>query len=351
MIDQSIYEHLVTCPELTSQLTRYAARPAVFNQQAPADTDPLWDEGAQYARVIFALDMQNDPTRTLGGSLLIDAQCQAGQDSPERLETLIRHRIDGCFFSSNTSAEDTSNDITSDDIIHDNTTRNDTTSPGGATDIVAAQWADSQYFTEPTEHVNGVTVRFTLLAFPRLTTHVPDVIARLNEWTAARFPALLVIHQSPLPAVWKPGDDIHPTESTTSPFDAETSLLAPGTSPLVGSAIYWRVDSLKPAGWIPDTHQTAWRTALLRGHLFAVDVTTAADCAHAILHQLSRDKRLAKTGESPILVSQTNRVDIGADALRTGQITVEATFGEITRQVPFCPLRSIHYVSKRRSSP
>jgi len=318
MIDQSIYEHLVTCPELTGRLTRYADKPAVFNQQAPSDTDPLWDDGPQYTRVIFALDAQNDPTRTLGVSLLIDVQCQAGRDSPEVLESLVRHRINGCFFSSQT-------DQTSADDSEDST--------GGttdcATDIMAAQWTDSQYFTEPTERVNGVTLRFTLLAFPLLTTHEPDVIARLNEWTAARFPALLVIHQSTLPPVWKPG----------------TSISSPARS-----AIYWRVDSLKPAGWIPDTHQTAWRTALLRGHLFAVDVTTAADCAHAILYQLSRDKRLIRAGEGPILVSQNNRVDVGADALRTGQISVEATFGEIVRQVPFRPLRSIHYVSKRRNS-
>lgn len=324
MIDQSIYEHLVTCPELTSRLARYADQPAIFNQQAPADTDALWAEGVQYARVIFALDVQNDPTRTLGGSLLIDVQCQAGQDSPELLESLVRRRINGCFFSSPSHHETGSlTDYVTSSASHQATD----TATNPAADIMAAQWADSQYFAEPTEHVNGVTLRFTLLAFPQLTTREPDIIARLNEWTAARFPTLSVIHQNTLPAVWKPGRD--------------TGLSTQSAQ----SALYWRVDSLKPAGWIPDTHQTAWRTAIVRGHLFAVDVTTAADCAHAILHQLSQEKRLVKTGESPILISQNNRVDVGADALRTGQISLEATFGEIVRHVPFHPLQHIHYVS------
>ncbi len=108
---------------------------------------------------------------------------------------------------------------------------------------MSAQWVNSRYFTEANEKVSGVTIMFTLLAFPFLTAARTDVTGRINDWTAERFPELLVINKDLLPSVWKPS--------------AETS------------AVYWRVASVKPAGWIPDTFQTIWRIALLRCHVFA----------------------------------------------------------------------------------
>lgn len=289
MIEQAIYEYLLASKELAPFLTRYAGSPAVFYQEAPTDTDPLWEDGAQYGRLVFSLDVQGDAARAVGGVLSVDLLCQNGVQLPEEIEPVVRRLIDGCFFSDSCSMCS-----------------------------MAAQWTDSRYFTEPVRQIAGVTLSFTLLSFPVLTTWKPDIVARLNAWTSAVFPELLVINHDRLLPTWKP--------------DAETS------------AVYWRVLSVKPANWIPDTWQTIWRTASLRCHIFSANIHTAALLGQEIIYQLYQQKRLLKTGEAPILVNRDNRTDPGADALHTGQITVEATFGELLypRQPPL--LNHIHYV-------
>lgn len=272
MIEQALRAHLQEQETLTAHLATYANKPAVFNQEAPSDKDSLWATGPQYGRIVFSEDIQGDPERTMGGMLAVDIQCKDGEQFPEEIEPIIRQLIHGYFFSSGTF-------------------------------VVAAQWKNSAYFTEPTDHVVGCTVTFDLLGFPIMTTSNPDVIARINEWTS-RMSGIHVINYDKLPSsAWKPDGD-------------ET-------------AVYWRVLRDAPANWIPDTFQTIWRTATIKGHIFSADIATASAAARRIRTQLYASRRLIKAGESPIMVNRNNTVDDGADPLRTGQMTVEATYGEI----------------------
>lgn len=274
MIEQALYEHLKSQIELTDHLGRYADMPAIFSQEAPADNDVKWAKCKQYGRVVFAVDIQGDPERVMGGTLAVDISCKEGEQFPEDIEPILRPLIHGYFFS-------------------------------GGSVIVSAQWKNSTYFTEPTEQVIGCTLAFELLAFPVITTSSPDVIARINEWTASRFKALHVINHDKMPAAaWKPtGDE---------------------------SAVYWRLVQDTPAGWIPDTFQTTWRTATVRCHIFSETHAIAASVARDLTIRLYTDKRILKSGESPIMVNRRNQTDIGADALRTGQLSVEATYGIVT---------------------
>ncbi len=282
MIEQAIYKHLLSCSELAPYLTEYAEKTAVFFQQAPPDTDLLWRNGAQYGRIVFAIDAEGDPARAVGGRLFVDIFCEV----PELPERIVREKINGYFFTEN-----------------------------GCT--MAAQWEDSRYFTEQGDpKVNGVTLTFSLLAFPLLTTENPDIIARFNHWTAENFPHLSVIGLDGLPEVWKPA----------------------GKS----AGIYWRVTSVAPAEWIPDTWQTIWRTAILQGHIFAQDVSAASVLAHEMIFALDRAKHLVKSGETQIIIRRT-RVDNSADALHTGQITVDATYAQIKHPPQADTLRHIHF--------
>lgn len=279
MIEQALYEHLKAQEELTQYLTTYADGPAIFNQEAPADQDALWKDGPQYGRIVFAVDIQGDPERTMGGNLAVDIQCKENEQFPEVIEPILRDLIHGWFFSTETG-----------------------------TFTVEAQWKASTYFTEPTDHVTGCTLTFDLLAFPIMTTGSPDVIERINEWSAA-IDGLHVINHDPLPATaWQP-------------TGAE-------------SAIYWRLVQDGPAGWIPDTFQTIWRTAQIRCHIFSQDHATADTVTRDLITRLYTAKRLLKTGESPIMVNQRNTADPGADPLRTGQLSVEATYALIVYTEP-----------------
>jgi len=287
MIEQSLYEHLIAQESLEPYLTRYNDVPAVFNQEAPPDSDRGWDEGSQYGRIVFAVDLQGDPERIMSGTLSVDIMCHEEEQAPEEIEPVVRSLIHGWFFSRDTFT-------------------------------VAAQWKNSAYFTQVKDHVVGCTITFELLGFPVLGSGRPDLIRHANHWTREAFKGVHVINHDPLPyPAWKPsGHD---------------------------SAVYWRLMGDKPAGWIRDTYATVWRTGSLKCHVFSEDLATAAELSRAIAIRLHAAKRWKTEEDGPIIVNRGNRVDDSADPLRTGQVTVEATYGVIVHFVPDDCFNNINY--------
>lgn len=287
MIEQALCEHLKAQTELTPYITTYDGSLAVFNQEAPSDEDDLWEAGPQYGRIVFAVDLQGDHERSMGGTLAVDIMCEENSHAPEEIEPIIRNLIHGYFFSNGTFT-------------------------------VAAQWKNSSYFTQPTDRVLGCTLTFDLLGFPILTTSEPDVIDRINQWTSKTFEGIHVINLDTLPSsAWRPSDG--------------------------DSAVYWRLVTDTPAGWIPDTFQTVWRIASIKCHIFSENNAAALNVARNITTHLQIVKRLMKEGESPIMVNRRNNVDLGADPLRTGQVTVEATYGIIVKYGPEGTIEHIYY--------
>lgn len=285
MIEQVLYNHLRAQEDLAKHLAAYHCRPAIFNQEAPADMDEGWGCGPQYGRIVFSVDLQGDPERCLGGTLYVDIMCKKNMQYPEEIEPLVKSLIHGWFFSN-----------------------------GKFT--VAAQWKNSSPF-EQKDDVAGCTVVFELLGFPVLTTFDPDVIERINIWCKETYENLLVINCEELPApAWRPTGDV--------------------------SALYWRLVKEDPAGWIPDTFSTNWRTATIKGHIFSIDNATAATVARDLTIRLHAVKRLLKSGETPIMVNRRNTSDFSADPLRTGQVTVEATYGIVVHFNSDTMLQNIH---------
>lgn len=292
MIEQVLYEHLIAQEDLAAHLTQYNCRPAIFNQEAPADMDEGWACGPQYGRIVFAVNAQGDPERFMSGLLTVDILCKEDEQYPEDIEPLVRAYIHGWFFSNGTFT-------------------------------VAAQWRASDPFTQETDHVTGCTVTFELLGFPVLTTFNPDVIERINQWTKETYENIHVINHDALPApAWRPTGDV--------------------------SAVYWRLVRETPAGWIPDTFSTNWRTATVKCHIFSKDNATAAIVARDLTIRLHAIKRLLKEGETPIMVNRKNTADLSADPLRAGQVTVEATYGVI---VHFAPTNMLQHINKREETP
>lgn len=287
MIEQALYEHLNAQEALVPYLTTYDGKLAVFNQEAPSDTDALWGKGPQYGRIVFAVDINGDPERTMGGTLVVDIMCNEDEQAPEDIEPIVRALIHGYFFSNGTFT-------------------------------VAAQWKNSSYFTQPADKVLGCTVSFDLLGFPVLTTSAPDVIDRVNQWTSDTFEGIHVINHDELPSTaWRPTDG--------------------------GTAVYWRLVTDNPADWIRETFQTIWRTATIKCHIFAPDNAAASTIARDITARLYTAKRLKKEGESPIIVCRRNQINNGADPLKTGQVTVEATYGIIVYYEEGKTIENINY--------
>ena len=72
-MDEVIYKYLTKNTEITDLLAKYADTPAIFNREAPAAIDENWNDGqTQYPRIIFGLDMQDDPEREISGTLTLD---------------------------------------------------------------------------------------------------------------------------------------------------------------------------------------------------------------------------------------------------------------------------------------
>lgn len=282
MIEQALYQHLQEQDSLRPYLAEYAGKMAIFNQTIPSDKDPDWGEGPQYGRIVFSVDLQGNPERTLGGKLTLDILCKEGEQFPEEIEPILRPLIHGYFFCRKKF-------------------------------VVSAQWLDTKPFTDSINKLTGCTLFFDLLAFP-VSTYAPHVITQFNEWSST-IENLHVINRDPLPTVaWKPGKG--------------------------QSAIYWRVAKEEPCRWIPTTYSTVWMTATVKGYIFSESPAAAAEVANYLKIRLYADKRLRKdgellrAGESPIMVNSKNVVDNGADPLRVGQLTVEATYGVVVAIEP-----------------
>lgn len=298
MIETALYAHLMEQDRLLERhLASYNDKMAIFNQEVPGDTDPGWDEEeSQYGRIVFAVDLSDDPERKYGGTLVVDVSCEKGEQDPDELEPIVRSLIDGYFFSTE--------EIT-----------------------MAAQWSASNYFTEPTEKVIGVTLTFGLLAFPKQTTIEPDPIALFNSWTHKELQNALNMHirvigYDKLKPAWKPTNEI--------------------------PAIYWRQSSIAPCGWIPDTYNCSWLTSVIHGHIMAPDKNVNAIITRSIENILTMKKRLIFEDMAPLMVDRNIRVNLGSDEMRTGQITIDATYGLLRGPVISRPLSNTS-IQERRS--
>ncbi len=280
MIEENLIEHLRASEELTRHMAKYADIPAIFSQEAPADTDGAWDN--QYPRVVFAIDTQGDVERGVAGTLLMDVMTEKeGELAPEDIEPIVRNLIDGYFFSNP--------QIT-----------------------IAAQWDTSRYFTEPTEKVIGVTMNFRLLEFPPQTTCDPDPIALLNEWTANELPKIIgiesvrVIGRDSLPSAWKPTDE--------------------------QPAVFWRLGNISSSSLIPDTYSCIWQTAHVYGHIMAKTSATETIIERTINSSLAHAKRLIFEDLAPLMLDAI-RHNPTNDPLRNGQIELDSTYGILNPQL------------------
>lgn len=291
MIEAALYQHLQSQTEqLDEHLAKYAGKMAIFNQEAPADNDGGWEDKSQYGRIVFALDLSEDPQRKYSATLVVDVMCENGKQAPEELEPIVRPLIDGYFFSTT--------DIT-----------------------LSAQWSASNYFTDPTEKIVGVTLTFGMLAFPNQSTIEPDPIALLNKWTQEELRATLgreirVIGCDTLEAAWKPTNE------------------AP--------AIYWRLSDITSCSWIPDTYNCSWHTAVVYGHIMAQDKDVTAIIAREIDRILTLKRRLIFEDQSPLMVDRNIRINLANDQLRVGQISLEATYGILNIPKQSNPLNNVN---------
>lgn len=287
MIESALRNHLIEQTILTPYLASWNSELAIFNQEAPPDTDQNWNR--QYGRIVYMVDATGDPERVLGATLSVDFMCEKGVHDPTEVEPIIRSLIDGYFFTQD-----------------------------GYT--MMAQWQTSNYFVEQNEKIFGVTLKFRLLAFPQSETGDPDPVLLLNSWSEDGLAEYLgktvkvIGHNDGISGAWKP--------TTEEP------------------AIYWRISNVAKCSWIPDTYAVIWQDATLQGHVFASDVNNELKICRVIDNILQRRESLLFDDGSPLFVDRNIRISTSNDPLRTGQISIIGTYG-ILRVLDASPIRHI----------
>ena len=275
-MEEIIYQYLCECEELVAYLTKWSDTPAVFQTKAPDDTDDSWNDGTQYPRLIFDLNMQSDAERKISGQLMVDVMCEDVSESiqVEDIETVVKELVDGCFFSNS--------DLT-----------------------ISAQWNSSNPFEQGDDDVIGTTLVFDVLAYPKQTTTAPDPIAATNLWLKTLYQDANVIGRDTLPTTWKPTDE----------------------SP----AIYCSLFRLGESPRLKSTYSVDWIGAELHINVMAPSESMRATISKQVVQILSHATRIMLNDGSPMLIDKVTS-NLAADPLRTGQIVVNATYGVLTEK-------------------
>lgn len=277
MIEEVLLQHMTENAELSALLTSFYDRPAVFQNFAPKDTDKGWGKKAHYPQIVFDIDTSADVARKIAGVLRADTICINSNKtaSPEQISAVVKNIIDGYFFS---SGEDT----------------------------FAAVWDRTDTFsTEPDYKVIGNTLTFSLLAFPAQTTSDPDPIALMNNWTAELFPDAVVFGKDAISSVFKPTNE--------------------------KPAIYWSLQGISPSS-IPSTYHCTWHQSNLRLSVIAPSKGVRNSIIKQVIEKLSADGRVMFPDGGQFVIHRL-LVSTDADPIRTGQLTLEGSYG-ILRKYP-----------------
>jgi hypothetical protein len=276
MFEQILYSHLQTfTTELSPHLAQFNNRMAIFNQEAPDDTSKGWQTDSQYGRIVYSVNLQYNSERIVSGTLTVDVICQSGKQIPEDMEQAVRPLIDGYFFT---------------DTTH----------------TIAAKWNTSSPFTDPTKKEEGVTILYTLLAFPSQLSQEPDPIKLLNNFTKELIPNSCVIGLDTIQEAWKPSNDI--------------------------PAIYWRLVNINPCSWIPSNYACTWYTADCQAHIIAPDKQIETILSQTLVNGFSFKKSLQFPDGTYGRIDRDLRITPGADKLTQGQVASTVTYGILRKE-------------------
>ncbi len=281
MLKKIIYDYISSL-EL-SGLGIYSGSPAIFEQQAPEDTDSGW-EGVQYGRVIYDLLIQDDTARKVSGSLRVMV-AYTDIDMLPAAERKLQDAFDTTFFT------DVEEDLT-----------------------IATTWQKSEPFNVKSGggtdiDVFGTILYFDVYAFPVKRYFPMDAVASLADYIKSRYPDVWVINAGAVGSnspVWQPG--------RTAP----------------DSAVYVRLDQITP-GSFPSTYACTWYTVRLWVHVVSASYDVANKILTSIYYALSEVERFPMDDGSPFFVAQM-QISQGNSTLRDGQMQVQGQYG-ILREI------------------
>lgn len=267
MIEEVLNAYLCESEQLASLVTTHDGEPAIFHQIAPSDTDDAWS-GLQFPRIVYDIDKTGNVERKISGTLYMDVMCSDQSEGPEDIEKVLKELIDGYFF------------------VVDGMT-------------YAAKWERSDSFkTEPNNKVFGITVTFSLLAFPRQNTGSPDSVALMNAWTAAFFPNATIINVSATKKVFKPTDE--------------------------NPAIYWSFRGLGESP-VSSIYHCTWRQTNLNMHVMAPSTNVQNSLVQQVNNALAFKSRIMFKDGTQFMLHNV-ATNAASDPIRDGQLTLQGSY-------------------------
>ena len=281
-----IFQRLISDTGLTEKLTTYRDAPAVFYQNAPVDTDARWGT-PQYPRIIFLVEMQDDPERNVSGQMAVEIQCTGRTCEPEEIESAVLDLLDNVFFTDDRQV------------------------------TTAVTWRNTDAFDEPGD-VMGMVVWFDIIEFPVQSTYTdPDPILSLQDWTKRFYPNILRLGQD-LPEIYLPAEE--------------------------QPAVYWRFERMANSG--RDSWQVRWFDISIVGHIIAPDYATAVSIANQMIVRIQMNGRISLLDGSWMMIDRIQNQP-GAHPLKEGQIKMIGRFGVLSVEQDAPPLRPIMDLKER----
>lgn len=271
MINETIYTYLtgLSLPEMAV----YDGQKAIFEQQAPEDTDSLW-EGIQYGRVIYSLQMKEDAERKVSGLLRV-MTAYTGAGLLQEAENILKSSFEQTFFSEENLS-------------------------------IATSWQKTESFTEKINNetdtdVFGSILYFDVYAFPKKKYVPMDAVNSLAAFIADRYPDAWNINDGDAEGVWQPGN---------------------GTQ---GTAFYVRLSTIAP-GSFPSIYACTWHQATLWVHVVSASYDEANAFILDIQHALMEKERFRMNDGSPFFVGNVQSYQ-GNHVLRDGQMKITGQYG------------------------
>lgn len=272
MLEQVISEHLQSSEVLAAKLAVYDGKPAVFHYKEPADDDPEWQGEARYGRIVFSLQIRDDPSRRKCGSLAVDVLSETDTQRYKDMEPIVRNCLDGYFFVSNDQ-------------------------------MISLKWVNKR---ASKEFLTGVTMNFQVYSYPVKVSQAVNPASLMCGWCRGFMEnigrtAYYVGTGDPFPAVFRP--------------TAEKPVF------------YWRLTKIEPCAWLKDMPAADWRTATLQGHVIAPGQSEEEAALVLWLDQAIEKAERITSEELSLFVSRDDNADLTADSMEKGQLTVKAAYG------------------------
>ena len=279
-----IYNRLVQDEELSSLLSTFGDKPAVFADEVPSDQDDGWGGHVQYPRICYKVDIKADQERRTAGEMHIAIHTTKDHLVVEQIEYAIRRSLKDVLMKPSDQAP------------------------------FCVSWAKSDAFFLEGMGVIGKDVMFDILEYPSQITTDPDPVIAMAWMIKEIFPESTVLN------IDRTGDYTDPTDKPV---------------------FYVRLQNLsKTRGHCE--HSVAWFLAKMSVHILYPVQEDRLRMIAAINQKLRIDEEVIMLDQSPMTMEQIAMSNT-SDYLREGQISVTAKYGCLRRGVVGRTLTAVRF--------